>query len=194
MKDAFSVFITGVGGQGIILASELLSDVSLKAGFDVKKSEVHGMAQRGGSVVSTVRFGDKVHSPLISPGEADVVLAFEPLEALRTLHFSKPSGKVVVNSRPVMPATVASGMATYPKDVFEQIKKVVPDVVVVDGITLAKEAGTVRAVNVVLLGALSNYLPFKQETWQEVIKERIPHKYLDANLRAFNNGRNVINM
>ncbi len=185
-----SIFITGVGGQGTILASELLSDAALEAGFDVKKSEVHGMAQRGGSVVGTVRFGEKVFSPVISPAEADVLLAFEPLEALRTLHYVKPTGKVVVNTRPIMPATVASGSASYPPNVFELIRDQVPDVLIIDGFELARQAGTVKAVNVVLLGALSKFLPFDEAHWQKVIAARVPAKFLDANMRAFLAGRN----
>ncbi|MCD6594052.1 indolepyruvate oxidoreductase subunit beta [bacterium] len=184
-----SIFITGVGGQGIILASELLSDVGIRAGFDVKKSEVHGMAQRGGSVVSSVKFGEKVFSPLISPGEADVLLAFEPLEAMRTLHYAKPDGKIVVNLRYVMPATVASGAANYPENVFDKIKAEVPDVVVVDGVSLAKQAGTVKAINVVLLGALSNFLPFSEKDWHTAIENRVPKKYLEQNIKAFQLGR-----
>ena len=185
-----SIFITGVGGQGIILASELLSEVALSGGYDVKKSEVHGMAQRGGSVVSAVRFGEKVYSPVISEGEADVLLAFEPLEALRTLHFAKPEGKVIVNTRPIMPATVASGAATYPQDLFDRIKKEVPDVVMLDGYALAKQAGSTRTVNVVLLGALSNFLPFSEDDWMRAIERRVPPKYLEHNKTAFKLGRN----
>ncbi len=184
-----SIFITGVGGQGIILASELLSDVALFGGYDVKKSEVHGMAQRGGSVVSAVRFGEKVYSPVISEGEADVLLAFEPLEALRTLHFAKPEGKVIVNSRPIMPATVASGAATYPQDVFDRIRREVPDVLIIDGYALAKQAGSTRTVNVVLLGALSNFLPFSEDDWMKAIERRVPPKYLEQNKTAFKLGR-----
>ena len=185
-----SIFITGVGGQGIILASELLSEVALSGGYDVKKSEVHGMAQRGGSVVSAVRFGEKVYSPVISEGEADVLLAFEPLEALRTLHFAKPEGKVIVNTRPIMPATVASGAAVYPQDLFDRIKKEVPDVVMLDGYALAKQAGSTRTVNVVLLGALSNFLPFSEDDWMRAIERRVPPKYLEQNKTAFKLGRN----
>jgi len=184
-----SVFITGVGGQGIILASELLSEAAILENFDVKKSEVHGMAQRGGSVVSAVRFGEKVFSPLLTPGEADVLLAFEPLEALRTLHYAKPESKVVVNSRHIMPATVASGAAKYPENIFDKIKAVVPDVLMVDGLKLAKQAGTSRAVNVVLLGALSNFLPFSNKTWEKALTKRVPQKYLEANIKAFQLGR-----
>ena len=187
--DTISVFITGVGGQGTILASELLSEVAKIAGYDVKKSEVHGMAQRGGSVVSVVRFGEKVYSPVLSPGEADVLLAFEPLEALRTLHYAKPDGKVVVNSRPIMPATVASGAAKYPDNLFDRIREAVPDVVVVDGQKLAKEAGTSRAVNVVLLGTLSNFLPFTADNWREALKNTVPAKYLEMNMKAFELGK-----
>lgn len=187
--ESKSIFITGVGGQGIILASELLSDVALFGGYDVKKSEVHGMAQRGGSVVSGVRFGPKVYSPVISEGEADVLLAFEPLEALRTLHFAKPEGKVIVNSRPIMPATVASGAATYPADVFDQIKSFVPDVIILNAYDLAAQAGTTRAVNVVLLGTLSNFLPFSDEDWEKAIERRVPPKYVEANKKAFYLGK-----
>ena len=186
---ATSVFITGVGGQGIILASELLSEAALLEDFDVKKSEVHGMAQRGGSVVSAVKFGEKVFSPLLTPGEADVLLAFEPLEAMRTLHYAKPNGKIVVNSRHIMPATVASGAAKYPENIFDKIKTAVPDVVVIDGLKLAKKAGTSRAVNVVLLGALSNFLPFSDETWEKALTKRVPKKYLEANIKAFQLGK-----
>lgn len=192
MGQQVSVFISGVGGQGIILASELLSDVALRSGYDVKKSEVHGMAQRGGSVISAVKFGEKIYSPLVTEGEADVLLAFEPLEALRTLHYVKETGKVIVNSRPIMPATVASGAADYPENIFDKIKSVVPDVIIIDGISLAKEAGTTRAANVVLLGALSHFLPFSEDDWSEVIKRRVPKKYVDANLKAFKLGREAV--
>ncbi len=184
-----SVFITGVGGQGTILASELLSEIACASGYDVKKSEIHGMAQRGGSVVSAVRFGEKVYSPLLTPGEADILLAFEPLEALRTLHFIKADGKVIVNSRPVMPVTVSSGAAKYPEDIFQKIRDIVPDVLVIDGLKLAKQAGTSRAVNVVLLGALSKFLPFTIEKWYDVIKKAVPSKFLESNLKAFDLGR-----
>ncbi len=190
--DTISVFITGVGGQGTILASELLSEAALLAGYDVKKSEVHGMAQRGGSVVSAVRFGEKVFSPLITPGEADVLLAFEPLEALRTLHYARRDGKVIVNSRPIMPATVSSGISEYPEDIFENIKAEVPDVLIIDGVKLAREAGTARAVNVVLLGALSNFLPFSSGIWGDALRKKVPKKYIEANLRAFEMGKNYL--
>jgi indolepyruvate ferredoxin oxidoreductase, beta subunit len=190
--NSTAVFITGVGGQGTILASELLSEAAHKAGFDSKKSEVHGMAQRGGSVVTSIKFGTKVFSPLITKGEADVLLAFEPLEALRTLDYAKPDGKVIVNSRPVMPATVASGAAKYPEDIFAQIKAVVPDVLVLDASEIAKNAGTSKAANVVLLGAVSKYLPISIEVWLEVLKSKVPPKFLDANIKAFEAGRNSV--
>ncbi|RKZ31210.1 indolepyruvate oxidoreductase subunit beta [bacterium] len=188
-NEVFSVFITGVGGQGILLASELLSEVARTAGKDVKKSEVHGMAQRGGSVVGHVRFGAKVASPLITDGEADVILAFEKLEALRHINALKPGGKIIVNEQEIAPAPVAAGLMEYPTDVWGRIVAVSSDAVKVEGAKLAKEAGSIRATNVVLLGALSAFLPFEEKIWHEAIKKRVPPKTIEINIKAFSFGR-----
>ena len=188
MDNVFGVYITGVGGQGILLASEVLSEVARKAGMDVKKSEVHGMAQRGGSVVGHVKFGPKVASPLIAEAEADVLLSFEKLEALRHINFLKPGGKIIVNDQQIDPAPVASGLMDYPGDVWDRIKTAVGDAVMVPAMKLAKEAGTSRAANVVMLGALSKFLPFDKRLWLEAIEERVPPKYIEMNKKAFESG------
>ncbi|MGC9315112.1 MAG: indolepyruvate oxidoreductase subunit beta [bacterium] len=192
MEGVFSVFITGVGGQGILLASEVLSEVARLSGADVKKSEVHGMAQRGGSVVGHVRFGPQVHSPLIADGEADVILAFEKIEALRHIKALKKGGMVVVNKQEIPPAPVAAGLMDYPEDAWDRLKKISDTAVMVDGGGLAKEAGTIRAVNIVLLGALSNYLPFSDDLWAEAIKQRVPAKFVDVNMKAFKLGKESV--
>jgi len=180
-----NVFIAGVGGQGILLASEILSDLALANGLDVKKSEVHGMAQRGGSVVSHVRFGEKVHSPVITEAEADLLVSFEKMEALRWVSYVKPGGKIIVNTQEIVP----SGMEEYPKDVAKELTRRAPDALMIDALKLAREAGHVRAVNTVILGAFSTYLDFAIEEWKKVITERVPPKTVDINLKAFDLGR-----
>jgi len=180
-----NVFIAGVGGQGILLASEILSEAALARGLDVKKSEVHGMAQRGGSVVSHVRFGAKVHSPVIAEGEADVLVAFEKMEALRWIHFVKPGGRVVVNAQEIIP----SGLEEYPKDLDAKIRERAPDAVFVDALSLAKEAGNVRAVNTVMLGAFSAFLDFSDDEWKRAIEASVPKKTVEVNLAGFALGR-----
>ena len=189
MSNVKGIFITGVGGQGILLASELLSEAARLSGVDVKKSEVHGMAQRGGSVVGHVKFGDTVHSPIITDGEADVLLSFEKLEALRYINVVKPDGMVIVNDQEIAPAPVAAGLLDYPSDVWDRIVAAFPKALLLPGMELAQEAGNVRATNVVLLGALSKYLPFDIELWKKAIGNRVPPKTIDVNLAAFDLGR-----
>ncbi|HYW68130.1 MAG TPA: indolepyruvate oxidoreductase subunit beta, partial [bacterium] len=180
-----NVFIAGVGGQGILLASEILSDMALAKGLDVKKSEVHGMAQRGGSVVSHVRFGRKVHSPVIAEREADVLVSFEKMEALRWVHYVSPEGTVVVNDQEIVP----SGMERYPDGIDEELAKRAPGAHKFDALKLAEEAGHARAVNTVMLGAFSNYLNFTEDEWKSAIEKRVPPKTVDINLKAFELGR-----
>ena len=180
-----NVFIAGVGGQGILLASEILSDMALARGLDVKKSEVHGMAQRGGSVVSHVRFGDRVHSPVIAEGEADVLVSFEKMEALRWVHYVSPSGTVVVNDQEIVP----SGVERYPEGINEGLAERAPGAHVLDALTLANEAGNARAVNTVMLGAFSSYLDFSEDEWRKAIEKRVPPKTVEINLKAFELGR-----
>jgi indolepyruvate ferredoxin oxidoreductase beta subunit len=180
-----NAFICGVGGQGILLSSKILSNLALSEGYDVKKSEVHGMAQRGGSVVSHVRFGKKVHSPLIEEKTADFLLAFETMEGLRSLHYLKPGGTAVINTLRLLP----SGLDTYPEGLEEQIKERADRVVFVEADRLAVEAGSGRAVNIVLLGVLSQFTEFPVEKWHEMIRASVKPKTLDVNLKAFELGR-----
>ncbi|NPV44600.1 MAG: indolepyruvate oxidoreductase subunit beta [Firmicutes bacterium] len=190
MNKVTGIMIVGVGGQGVILASELLCEAAMRAGYDVKKSEVHGMAQRGGSVVSNVRFGKKVYSPLISKGEADILLSFEQLETLRWLDYIKPEGKIIVNMQKIMPMAVAIGQGEYPEDIFGILKRKTDKIYRVDGLGIARKAGNVKAVNVAIIGALSNYLDIPEGIWEEVIENRVPPKTLKINLTAFEMGRN----
>ena len=182
------VFICGVGGQGILLSSRILSALCLEEGLDVKKSEVHGMAQRGGSVVSHVRFGEKVHSPLIEEGRADFLVAFEKMEALRWIHFLAPEGTAVVNTLELLP----SGAESYPEGLAGRIEEKAGRVIFAEADRLAAEAGSPRAVNIVLLGVLSGLLDFPAERWRAMIEKTVKPKTLETNLRAFDLGRALV--
>jgi len=191
----YSFVLVGVGGQGTLLASNILAEVGLAAGFDVKKSEVHGMAQRGGSVASHVRWHpEQVFSPLVGLGEADILLSFEKVEALRFAEFLRRGGTAVVNDMAIVPVTVSSGTAVYPGD--EHLAKVFDaldaELVMVPGEHLAQEAGNVKAANVVLLGAISKLLPLPEETWWECLAQRVPKKFLELNRVAFASGRAAV--
>lgn len=188
-RPTTNLLISGVGGQGVVLASYVLSQAAMAEGYDVKQSEVHGMSQRGGSVTSHLRFGGKVWSPLITPGTADILLSFEALEALRYVHWLRPGGLVVYNTLRVNPSPVAAGLAEYPADIDERIKAAWPRVHAVNANALAEEAGSVKSVNVVMLGAVSCTLPFAAETWETIIRRVVPPKTVDANLRAFELGK-----
>jgi indolepyruvate ferredoxin oxidoreductase beta subunit len=183
-----NILFCGVGGQGILLASEVTAFALLEAGMDVKKSEVHGMAQRGGSVVAHLRFGEKVYSPLIEPGTADFALAFEAMEAVRYLPFLHSNSRVIVNNHKIPPPSVATGKVEYPKDLLPKIADKM-EMLSVDGFAIAKEVGEIRAANVVLVGALSAFLPVEKEVFIQVMKKRLPSKILDVNLLAFEKGR-----
>ena len=187
-----SVMICGVGGQGILLASDLLSQTLLEVGMDVKKSEVHGMSQRGGTVISNVRFGEKVFSPLIGKGDAEIILAFEKLEGLRQLEYLKKSGVVLVNDFVIEPLPVACGLAEYPDGIISVIKDTVPNTLVVDGFSLAKKAGNARSMNIVLLGVLAKKLEIDKKNWYSVIEKRVPKKTWEINKQAFDLGYEVI--
>lgn len=188
MKKAVNIMLVGVGGQGVLLASELICEAALKSGFDVKKSEVHGMAQRGGSVVSNVRIGEKIYSPLISKGEADILLAFEQLEALRWVDYLKKDGIAIVNEQKIIPMFVAIGKGEYPNNTFELIKKKTSKIIKLNALDLAKQAGHHKATNVVMVGALSSHLAIQQQIWKEAIEEIVPPKTLEINLEAFEKG------
>jgi indolepyruvate ferredoxin oxidoreductase beta subunit len=172
----------------VVLASYVLSQVAMAEGYDVKQSEVHGMSQRGGSVTSHFRFGDKVAAPLITPGTADIVLGFEALEALRYIHWLRPGGMLVYNCQQINPSPVAAGLAKYPEEIDAQIAAAWPLVRRIDANALAQEAGTIKAANIVLLGAVSGSLPFAVETWETVIRRVVPPKTVDVNLNAFRLG------
>ncbi len=191
MSKAKSVIIVGVGGQGTLLASRVLGSAMLSRGVDVKVSEVHGMSQRGGSVVTYVRYGDKVYSPVIEQGEADIVLAFEALEAARFLPWLKPGGTVVVNTQQIDPMPVITGTAAYPQDIIGAVKEQGVKVVAFDALRLAEAAGSVKAVNVVLIGAMASRLEVDKEVWIETIRATVPPKFIDMNLKAFELGYNA---
>jgi indolepyruvate ferredoxin oxidoreductase beta subunit len=183
-----SVILSGVGGQGILLAGEVLATTAMNSGFDAKKSEVHGMAQRGGSVVAHVRFGEKVYSPMAKLGEADYLLAFERLEALRYLPMLKAGGTVVMNDQRIVPLSVTFGAGTYPEKVEEMLAERAKAVEVIPALEIARELGNPNVVNLVMLGALSRFLPFPPETWEKSLEERVPKKFLDLNRKAFARG------
>jgi indolepyruvate ferredoxin oxidoreductase beta subunit len=187
-RRTINVLLTGVGGQGVVLASYVLSHAALAEGYDVRQSEVHGMSQRGGSVTSHFRFGDKIWSPLVSPGTADILMAFEALEGLRYVHWLKPGGLLVYNNIRINPSPVSAGLATYPADINALIKAAWPHTQCVDANALAAQAGTVKAANVAMLGAISPALPFAPETWEAVIRRAVPPKTVEVNLQAFRLG------
>jgi len=189
MDQVTNVLIVGVGGQGTILASRVLSGAVLAAGHQVKVSEVHGMSQRGGSVVTQVRFGQAVDSPLIAPGDADYILAFEKLEALRWLPYLKKGGMIIVNDQRIDPMPVISGKADYPEDIFPRLREQAGRTAVVNAIALARKCGTDKAVNMVLMGVLSTVLAIDPDIWQQVIRETVPAKFLTVNEAAFQAGR-----
>ncbi len=185
----YNVLIVGVGGQGIILASDVLGRVAARHGYDVKKNEIHGMAQRGGSVSSHVRFGKTVWSPIIKLGEADVLVSFEQIETIRYFSYLSEKGKVIMNDQRVLPPAVFTGKQDYPPDVIQQVKSKVPDAVIFDGEKLAAKIGNPRVLNVIFLGALSNYLDIPAQTYEEVLRESLKPKLVDINLKAFHEGR-----
>jgi indolepyruvate ferredoxin oxidoreductase, beta subunit len=189
MDNVVNVSLVGVGGQGILLTSEVLARAAAIAGLDVKKSEVHGMAQRGGSVISQVRFGPRVYSPIIPDGGTDILVAFERLEALRWRHLLAPDGRVLINHHDLMPITVSSGQQPAPEDLDGLVNRLYPKAIMVAATRLATELGQVRAANMVLAGALSRWTPFGVEAWQEAMRARIPARLLALNERAFAAGR-----
>ena len=190
-RPTFNILISGVGGQGVLLASYVLSHAALAESYDVKQSEVHGMAQRGGSVTGHLRFGDRVYSSLITPGTVDVLLSFESVEAARYVHWLRPGGLLAYNTVRVNSSTVSAGLAEYPEDIDARIAAAWPNVCALDANALAAQAGTVKAANVVMLGAVASALPFSADTMETVIRRSVPPKTVDVNLEAFRLGRAV---
>lgn len=187
-----NIMIVGVGGQGTLLASKLLGYVLLKQGYDVKVSEVHGMSQRGGSVVTYVRYGEKVYSPVIDKGEADVIISFEQLEAARWVEFLKKDGVIITNTQKMEPMPVITGAAEYPEGLIEKLTAAGAKVDAKDFLALAEEAGSSKAVNIALMGRFSTYFPdITDEQWQDAIEKNVPAKFLELNRKAFELGRNA---
>ncbi len=191
MSKILNITLVGVGGQGTLLASEVLCRVALASGRDVKKSEVHGMAQRGGSVVSQVRIGKKVHSPLIAQGETDILISFEKLEALRYAHLVAPDGVAMVNDQEIRPVTVSSGQAHWPEDLDDMLRSTFSKLEVIPALEIAGGLGNVRTVNLVMIGALSNHLDIDDSVWRETISSLVKPQFVEINLKAFDAGKNA---
>ena len=187
-----NIMIVGVGGQGTLLASKLLGRLLLTRNYDIKVSEVHGMSQRGGSVVTYVRYGDKVYSPIIDKGEADFILSFELLEAARSAEYLRPDGTIITNTQEINPMPVITGAMNYPENLLGKMAALGLNVDAMDALTLAREAGSSKAVNLVLLGRLSRYFSdFSEEEWMQAIEQSVPVKFLEMNKKAFHLGRNA---
>lgn len=184
-----NIMIVGVGGQGALLASKTLGQVLLDAGYDVKVSEVHGMSQRGGSVVTYVRYGKKVYSPIIDKGQADYIVSFELLEAARYTEYLKEGGRIVVNTQQIEPMPVITGAAKYPENLVEKMTEAGFKVDAMDCLSFAKEAGSTKSVNIVLMGRLSKYMDFQEEAWLKAIEKLVKPQFLEMNKKAFSLGR-----
>ncbi|MDD4797649.1 MAG: indolepyruvate oxidoreductase subunit beta [Eubacteriales bacterium] len=188
---SWNILIVGVGGQGTLLASKILGAVASISGRDVKVSEVHGMAQRGGSVVTHVRIADKVHSPLIEPGSADIILSFEQMEAARYVQYARPGALIAVNRQKILPMPVVTGAAAYPGDVLQKLGQLPVTLVDLDAYALAEAAGNARTVNLVMLGAISKVMDIEQDVWQQAIARCVPPKTVAVNQKAFAAGRAI---
>ena len=189
MKKSYHVMIVGVGGQGSLLASRLLGNVFMQLGYDVKVSEVHGMSQRGGSVVTYVKAGEQVFSPTVEPGEADLILSFEQLEGARWISYLNKDGTMIVNTQKIDPMPVITGAAVYPDNLIEKCKALGAKVIDVDALSLAEEAGSAKATNVVLMGVLASHMDVAEEIWQKALEECVPPKFLEMNRKAFALGK-----
>ena len=190
MSNTRNIMIVGVGGQGSLLASKLLGKLLVNEGYDVKVSEVHGMSQRGGSVVTYVRYGDKVYSPIVDKGEADFIISFEKLEAARYAPFLKPDGKIIVNSQEIDPMPVITGAMEYPHTALENLASKGVCIDCIDALAPAIEAGSSKATNIVLMGRLSKYMDIPVGKWTDAIKKSVAPKFVELNLKAFELGRN----
>ena len=188
--DTKNIIIVGVGGQGSLLASKILGHLLTSEGYDVKVSEVHGMSQRGGSVITYVRFGDKVYSPIVDKGQADFIVSFEILETARSLDYLKAGGQIVTNTQQIDPMPVITGAATYPENLVEKIREKGVKIDAMDCLSLAKEAGSPKAVNIVLLGRLSHYFDIPESSWLNSLQANVPAKFLELNKKAFALGKN----
>lgn len=191
MNKTTNILFVGVGGQGVLLASTITVNVALRSGCDAKKSEVHGMSQRGGVVSSHLKFGQKIYSPLIKEGDADILVAFEQAEGLRWAHYIKPDGNIIISTFKNIPPVVAIGMFEYPADIVGTLKGKFKNVIDIDAFTLASELGNHRLANTIILGKLSSLIDIDQKIWQTVIEEKVPEKFRELNIKAFLKGRNL---
>jgi len=191
VSSVVNISLVGVGGQGILLASDIIAKAAMLAGFDAKKSEVHGMAQRGGSVISEIRFGEKVHSPLIPAGTTDYLVSFEKLEALRYAHFLSSDGLALVNDQLIVPVTVSSGQHPMVDNLDARLKDAFPKLEVVPALDIARDLGNLRVVNVVMTGALSVHLGIPEDAWLRAIRDSVKERFVDMNLKAFEAGRAI---
>lgn len=193
-KKEFNIIICGVGGQGILLASEILALTAMESGFDIKKSEIHGMSQRGGSVFSHVRIGEKVYSPIIEKGKGDILLSFEKAETLRWVHYLKRDEPLIIMSDlEIIPPLVSLGLTSYPKDVEKKLKSISSKLFIIPAKKISEELKDIRVLNIFFLGFLSNFLPFEIKTWEEIIKSKVPENKLEINLATFKKGREFLN-
>ncbi len=186
--ETTSILIAGVGGQGTLLTAKVLGRLLTSEGYDVKISEIHGMAQRGGSVVTHVRYGSKVYSPIVEEAGADIIIGFEKMEALRWAHYLKPGGKMIVNNQKILPMPVISGTAAYPDDILKQLKDICSDLYVLDAVSIAGKIGNTKVFNVVVLGVLSRFMDIKMDSWTSAMQKTVPQRFLDLNLKAFELG------
>jgi indolepyruvate ferredoxin oxidoreductase beta subunit len=191
MSDVTNILIVGVGGQGALLVSTIIAEAAIRGGFDVKTNEVHGMAQRGGSVLAQVRYGTKVHSPLVWEGTADVIIALEESEALRYAHFLRKGGLAVVSTQRIIPVTVSSGKAQYPADMEARLERAFPNLLLVDSLAVAHEAGNAKAANVVTLGAAARAMGALAKNWEGAVEACVPEKHRELNIRAFKAGGDI---
>jgi indolepyruvate ferredoxin oxidoreductase beta subunit len=190
-QSVTSVVLAGVGGQGILLGSEIIAESALLSGYEVKTNEVHGMAQRGGSVIAQIRFGKEVFGPLVPEGTATVLASLEKIEALRYHRYLAPDGVAVVSTQEIVPVTVSSGKATYPQDADKRLERLFPRLLCVDAIAVANRLGSPRSANAVILGAISNYLKLENDIWEAALRRRVKPQFLEVNLQAFAEGRKL---
>lgn len=190
-RSITNIIVVGTGGQGVILASEIICDVALECGLDTKKSEIHGMAQRGGVVSSHVRFGECVPSPMMMKGDADILLSFELAEAARWIPYLKKGGRVIASKQEIVPPIVSTGVAKYPDNVKEVLEENSDDPIIVDALSIAEELGNPRLVNTILLGIISNMLDLSVDAWKTVVADRVPLKFKDLNMQAFERGQQI---
>lgn len=183
-----NILVVGVGGQGTLITSRILGNLAMSLGYDVKLSEVHGMAQRGGSVVTHIRYGDKVHSPLVEIGQADIIVSFEKLEAIRWMHYLKKDGIILINTQEIDPMPVITGSTSYPNDIIEKLKNECKNTIAIDALSMANEIGNIKVANTILLGLLAKNMDIPKEKWIKIISNTVPQKTIDINIKAFENG------